>query len=365
MFALIVRLARAFNLDRESLDESTYLREARRRLWHNIVVMDIFFALDRGSEPLITPGSFSRPLPSNVNDVDFDRDSVSLFPRESQVTDMTFALVTQQLSACIHRINFPDYQSAVDSWQQRLHAAEAEEKAIEDNYLRFCDPSNDFHRLIIRIARVISTSLSLRAVRPMQRDPSHVLPSIDSPWVFELAVNTLRRCCEVREDTALVKWKQMPWVQWHPLAVVLAGLCSSKIQDSSSVNEAWQLVDQTMDFSAKLVADTKRGSLWQPIEKLYKRAVASKRTQGQDGLHVLPDRDSTAIAATSSDQTIESSETSNFDVNTDQAMKDIEISGNLLMDGASPWLQMDNWLDWDSLIADWDAVGNGSNVLWA
>lgn len=359
IFALIVRLARAFNLHRESADETFFLRELRRRLWHNIVVLDTFFALDRGSEALITLGSFSRPLPTNLNDTDFGERSLSVSPREGQVTDMTFALSMEELNACIHRINFLEDKPVGETWQHRLHLAEGQAKIIEERYLRYCDPSKDFHRLILRVSRVVTTTSTLRAVRPMQRDPSNTLPAVDSPWVFELAVNSLRQCTAIIADTVLAKWKQLAWVQWHPIAVVLAGLCSTKNLDPDKQAEAWDLVDQMMVYSAKFVADTKKGSLWVPIEKLYKKAAKHRK----------------AIEASRTDQILQNAsvaadiapvermlpDTTATDVNT-SGSSDTNLDFN--MDDIAAMLEPNEFLDWDALIADMDAASN-ENILWA
>lgn len=359
IFALLVRLARSFNLHRESADENFFLRELRRRLWHNIIVLDCFFALDRGSEALITLGSFSRPLPTNLNDVDFDENTLSAPPREGQVTDMTFALSMEELSACIHRINFLEDKPAGESWQHRLHLAESQQKIIEDKYLRNCDPTNDFHRLIIRVSKVVLTTLTLRAVRPMQRDTSQTLPSIDSPWVFELAVNTLRQCTAIASDIVLAKWKQLAWVQWHPIAVVLAGLCSPKNLDPAKQAEAWDLVDKMMVYSAKFVADTKKGSLWVPIEKLYKKALKHKTanmTPASDG--VVSQSDPVALEAA-------------LQMPQPAGLASLQNGGEIVpplddfnMTDMAAMLDPDDMIDWDGLLADMDAASN-DNILWA
>lgn len=177
---------------------------------------------------MITLGSWSRPLPIDLNDADFDEHttSASVAARNAEVTDMTFLLIVSQLSACTHRINFLEDEQSVNTWQHRLEMARSNSSMIEEKYLRHCDPTVDFHRLILKTARITMATMTLRAIRPIQRDPSNVLPPIDSPWVFELGVDALRQCCNIWNDTALMKWKLLAWVQWHTLAVVLAGLCS-------------------------------------------------------------------------------------------------------------------------------------------
>lgn len=81
------------------------------------------------------------------------------------------------------------------------------------------------------------------------------------------------------------------WVQWHPLAVALAGLCT--IRGTPLADEAWAYVEPTYTRHADRVADSRHGTLWRPIEKLYRRARAFR-----DGQSLLPGSDASAAAAT-------------------------------------------------------------------
>lgn len=50
MTALVVRIARGIGLHRENPNDSPFLKEIKRRLWHQIRVLDTFSAADRGTE---------------------------------------------------------------------------------------------------------------------------------------------------------------------------------------------------------------------------------------------------------------------------------------------------------------------------
>ena len=64
----------------------------------------------------------------------------------------------------------------------------------------------------------------------------------------------------------------MVWVQWHALAVALAGLCS--VRDTPLAKTAWVYVEKAYDRHSKQVADSRNGKLWRPVEKLYRKASA-------------------------------------------------------------------------------------------
>ncbi len=67
--------------------------EMRRRLWHQICVLDINSSIDRGTEPIVTD-SFTTALPPlNVNDKDLFPDMDALPPPREDFTDVSFCLM--------------------------------------------------------------------------------------------------------------------------------------------------------------------------------------------------------------------------------------------------------------------------------
>ena len=70
------------------------------------------------------------------------------------------------------------------------------------------------------------------------------------------------------------------WVQWHSLAVALAGLCS--IRGTALADQAWACVDRVYDLHASNVADTRKGMLWRPIEKLHTMASAFRYAEQRE-----------------------------------------------------------------------------------
>ena len=101
-----------------------------------------------------------------------------------------------------------------------------------------------------------------------------------------------------------VGWWSATFVQWHPLAVALAELChyythtrpgtsrdnpemAGEATDArreeegdaglaALVDRAWAVVEAVFPLWADRIADTKRGTLWRPIRKLYRKAKAAR-----------------------------------------------------------------------------------------
>ncbi|KAF2172219.1 hypothetical protein M409DRAFT_62979 [Zasmidium cellare ATCC 36951] len=253
LFGLLVRLAQALNVDRESPYESFFMQQLRRRLWHHILVLDSFFAFDRGSEITIRPGSWQRPLPVNLNDEDLVEYSTASTVEigRRQPTNMNFALVIEELYIIGDRFEVLHPSVEPDTWQRRLELTKMHNENVQEKYTQHCDPKIPLQRLTMKISRIIQSLNLLNCVRSFQRPfPSQGAPA-DAPWVLELAVDVLRKTEDLWSDSELDKWSRLPWVQWHPLAVALAGLCA--IRKTPLAEESWTVVDRFMERSAAIL----------------------------------------------------------------------------------------------------------------
>ena len=253
-------------------NESIYERQIRRRLWHCILSLDAYCAVDRLSEPLAHPSQSDRPLPSNVNDSDFDIRSTTLEPRKGEVTDMTYALLVMEMTPIVDTLCTTEIHHSCETWEARLAFAKTHLAAIDKKYLQPCDSSNSFQRLILATGSLAQSSMTLRAVRPTQKHKLSKPPRTDSVWVLQLAVDHLRRVDHLWTDSEVAQWHRLPWVPWHAIAIALAGLCS--IRGTRLAHDAWSLVERVMNIYKHHVADEPDGMLWRPILKLHKKAKA-------------------------------------------------------------------------------------------
>ncbi|KAK1056851.1 hypothetical protein LTR74_014595 [Friedmanniomyces endolithicus] len=285
MTALVIRIAQAMGLHSKAPARTPFETELRRRLWHQIRFLDVFTAMDRATESLIAHGSFDTPMPTNVNDSEFDEDSTVIPSHETGITDMGFALVAYEAVRATQRLTTPESGPTGETWQQRLDYAHTFNKHLHDKYLQYCDTSQPFQRLILLIGKSMSGGMIIRAVRPIHRHVSSIPPRIDSPYVLQLATEALTENEKIYSDPDLGRWRWLVWVQWHPLSVALAGLCS--IRGTDLADRAWGVVERSYERQLRFVADTRHGMLWRPIEKLYKKANAFRndgRRESADGL---------------------------------------------------------------------------------
>ncbi|KAI0505780.1 fungal-specific transcription factor domain-containing protein [Xylaria bambusicola] len=322
LLGLPIRLAQALNMhqdgDGTSSSFSPYEAELRRRLWWQLIVLDIRAAEDRGTSTIISRGSYNTRLPHNIDDIEFGPDTTLSLQDRPGPSDTTFCLLTAQSSGIFlwGEYNHQEHYSE----EQRLLRA----KHLESQFVNGADPTHAGSYLASATARLIIMKMWLITrypLHPRKGQPGIGKASTSRTGASEAAgpsqstaaasastapsqhaaapvsrESTLRTAISIIELSEAVaagpysdrfRWWAETYVQWHPLAVALAELCTQT--QGETVEHAWRVVEAVFPRSSAIIADTKRGSLWRPLRKLYKKAKAA-RTQalGNAGHASLP-----------------------------------------------------------------------------
>lgn len=162
------------------------------------------------------------------------------------------------------------------SWQARWDSVRALGERIDKTYLRHCDPSEPLQYAALLLAKAIFAALKLYVVRPFQRHPALSPPPVGAIDILTLAIEAL----ELRE--IFMSGPTQPWlwifdehVDWHPLSILLAELCSTQ-KDPQLVSRAWRVADISFQRVASTVAEGTKGGLWVPLRKLMKMAQSRR-----------------------------------------------------------------------------------------
>lgn len=147
---------------------------------------------------------------------------------------------------------------------------------MEEQYIRYCNIEIPFQWFAVHVADIMVVCMMLLAIRPMQVDPQIGYPRVDSTRVLRLSIDGMQKHRDIMANPLTEPWRWFVWVQWHALAVALAELCSQT--EGPLVERAWKVVDVSYEEYGKTVADTKSGMLWQPIQKLMKKARQTRRS---------------------------------------------------------------------------------------
>lgn len=283
---LAVRVAHALGLHRDG-DGTSFIAfeaEMRRRLWWQIVLLDMRAAEDRGSEPIIQDGSFHTRMPCNLNDEEFGQDSQHPLPNMTGVTDMAFCLIAMDVSNTSRKVNFISHttEPRTLTLKDKLELVKSCTLRIESQYLAGCDSSNQntwFVRtigrlLVLKLWLIVQYPLQSRVVMPQEHAEGQALRTV-------VAFLTTMEAIEEHETTVAFAWYFKTYVPWHALAVALSKLCTET--QGSLADEAWSIIDRYYKKWSERVADSKEGMFWRPIKNLTQRARAAR--QRDQALH--------------------------------------------------------------------------------
>lgn len=272
---------------------SPYEAEMRRRLWAQIIVLDVRAAQDRGTEAMIRQEEANTPPPTNINDEDFGpHTTVSLSQLEREgPTDITFSLCTYHCSKLFLYIHGPRSRFSKATHETTTPGSQVQSQVSEEDIIQriktleglFLTPDADrpghpqasYAALVLRISSLVYW-LSIQY--PLQVRQPTIKPRVSREHMLQtaVAIMELQSCgpssaaMSPEEFRERFVWWQDGYIPWHPLAVALAELCVQT--EGPMVDRAWKTIDRVMPSWSDKVADTRKGALWRPIRKLLKQA---------------------------------------------------------------------------------------------
>jgi len=202
----------------------------------------------------------------------FDENSTSIPVVEGRQSDLSFVNLCFDACLTIETLLRSEARPSGETWEKRHQLALDFSARVDEQYMQYFNKGTAFDNFCHAVCESMKASMILRAVRPMQKYVSSTPPRVDSPYVLRIAMENLRGSDRIYNTESAGRWRWQIWVQWHALAVALAGLCS--IRNTPLADETWYYVERQYAQSEKFVADTKNGMLWRPVEKLYKKALA-------------------------------------------------------------------------------------------
>jgi hypothetical protein len=160
----VVRIAQRMGLSTDGTNYAIppFEVEMRRRLWWQIVLIDIRAAELSGAGPAMLMYTWNTKLPSNINDSDLFPDMREPPVERPGITEMIFVRVrcegvqlVQQTRARTGCYVLKD--DVIDDLEQR----------IEQEYLKYCDPLIPLHLLALMTARTSLCKLRISFRRPL------------------------------------------------------------------------------------------------------------------------------------------------------------------------------------------------------
>ncbi|KAE8149832.1 fungal-specific transcription factor domain-containing protein [Aspergillus avenaceus] len=290
MLSMALRIAQALSLHlpEPPFPVRPFEREMRRRLWVGIGFLDIHCSVDRASEPMMQALWIQANAPLNVNDSDigFGMDTPA---RESQgFTDMTFTKMILKAQCTVRLLNFTDFTDVTVRSVPKRQQLVIDFQEATSQLLKHSHPDSiTFHWFTRETADIISASMQLIALRPLQRNSNFIPPRVRGDRLLQIAVDVLKKSKEIRNDPRAIPWQwvEFMFVPWHALAVAIAELCVCN--DLSLMEKFWGPVRDAYERQGDLIADSRKGIIWKPMAKIMAQAE-SKRSELLNAAHPTP-----------------------------------------------------------------------------
>jgi len=405
LLGLALRLAQGLGLHRDGNGAHLppFEAEMRRRLWWQLVVLEVRSVEDRGSETLLAADSYNTRMLTNISDVDFGPGSTTPLEDRRGPTDVIFSLATAMSSRAYLELCNPRFSCSSSLPQPGLAPSPptpeylaAQARLLRETFIDTADPSHPASALAASTVQIVLAKHWLSLHYPFRPDP-HRRPAASAAAAAAARGEALHHAVAVMEQFESTRalagpytWYTDTYVQWHALAVALAQLCSvggageggeeETVEMEALEERAWRIIDDVFARWSDTVADSKKGSLWVPIRKLWKRAMAARMKKGRAGCAVedtLLSRDASVDSGIVLGGTIEGQEglpvrdvdmpppSSDPVSNTTARNSDFGDIGtlNLSLDLAAAGLEPTDWTSWNEFVNDAYAGGSDNAVL--
>ena len=221
-------------------------------------------------------------MPSEINDSDISPDDNGpIKAKLNEITDMSFSLMTRWSSVVARQIHILARGAAgrapldiEQNWEKRKECALRIRRFFDVHYLPHLDPNNPYHVALKSSTNIVTAFSLLNAVRPAQRHPKTQPPNISGHAILNLVCDMLEAVHSAWTNpvTRPFNWFGFLYSKWHAIAVALAELCV--LTEGPAVERAWAIIEPAYATTSMSVADSTKGNLWRPVEKLMRRARA-------------------------------------------------------------------------------------------
>jgi hypothetical protein len=156
MTGLAIRISQGMNLDRdgELFDIPPLQTEIRRRLWHQISILDVRASEAKGCFP--TPLFYDTKLPSNINDNEISAETREYPKPRDGITEMTIAILRYETCEIGRRLRRPKLTR-----EEKEKMIRGFHQHIENTYLKYCRERGGLYNLSNAIANVVVARMFL------------------------------------------------------------------------------------------------------------------------------------------------------------------------------------------------------------
>jgi hypothetical protein len=267
-------LKMGLNKDGVALGLPPFEVEMRRRLWWQLLILDIRAAEDHRSEPCILESSFNTRLPSNVPDANL-HPHMSHHPVCGQSrTEMLFSLVRFEVSYFARQMVFSEGFSKSNAYlhlsaPQKREAIDLFKERIEKQYLSECDDNIPLDKVTVKSTRLIIAKLNLMVDDPTPMENLSLQKRIETRQNW---IEVLREAENLRQLKCGRQWLWLfqTYIEWDALTELLLELRTEPVVGDEG--QGWNTASVIYGYW-KNVATTRHDKRWKEIEKLWQEVL--------------------------------------------------------------------------------------------
>jgi hypothetical protein len=297
-----IRVAQRMGLDQDGvyLGLPAFETEMRRRIWWLLRLHDCRTAELCGLAKFrdMDTDAESTKWPSNVNDDQLYPGMNSLPAETVGITDSSFLTLRFEFTPLIvaSAARFRQSGKSARHWETHLLsddiAAITEgfpklEEGIEIKYLRYCDPSQPMHLMVMLVGRFAMNVTRFMTHHPRRWASIEQTPVAERERVWTISVNLLEQYNMVRSNSQI---KQFAWyaaylMHWHSFIHLLDTLRASPLIDDS--DKVWQLIGTTYKNNPNMILDITE-PITAAVGNLCLKAYSAREAALQDRRATLP-----------------------------------------------------------------------------
>ena len=276
MTGLAIRMGQALGLQRDGAHFehlTPYEIEMRRRVWYVLCVLDVRASEDQGMENMISLGSFDTKLPLNINDADFGPESTQMPAGREAVTDMTFPLVSFEISEVTRKMMAQSAKDGALRMEEQSRLLNEIYEKLDRGYLQYSvESGNITHWVIVIATRVVMAKMTLLVYLPtLFSSPSeHFSDKIKNKLLVAAIENAeYNHALHAEQACRHWRWIWQTYTHWHAIVYLLIEIVRRPW--SPIIERAWVALHSPWLIPAQSHMD-KNLRVWVPLRKLMAKA---------------------------------------------------------------------------------------------
>lgn len=288
-------MAQRLGLHRDglSLGLSVFETEMRRRIWWQILTVDVHNARRAGSASnTIAISSMDTRLPLNINDIDLNPDMKETPLEHTGLTEMAFCLMKYEVGRFLcQNAGLPSNSYGVWSvltspfveMTEKDRILNELENLLEGKFLKYSDESIPLHLLTLVVAKGALCTMALMMHQSHQgQERVAFISRRDNGRFFSrfLELAEYANMIHLTHATEGFLWHTRQHVPWHALIYLLSELQHRTA--GSEVERAWRLMDSYYYRSYREIIPKTKNAFHLAIGNLAIKAWAAYETHSVD-----------------------------------------------------------------------------------